>query len=166
MNERLFCLMDFWTSQRLFVRRILPLVSCFQPRPERKYRSLSLARLPTKLQRSPLYREVKHDAILELRRRCLIASCYRLAPSKYVLKTRAIHVGLWENNPSRLCLLSSPPSIYLSRSLSQDRRARRVSHHLRRVKSLRMFQRTKKRASSETRWRIDENWLFLRIFAT
>lgn len=81
---------DFWTfhtGTRFYettLSNVSPLsVSCFQPRPERKYRALSLARLATKLQRGH-YTEVKHDAIFELRRRCLIASCrYRLAPSKY-----------------------------------------------------------------------------------
>lgn len=72
--------MNFWTfhtgtrfyETTMFNVSPLP-VSCFQPQPESKYRALSLARLVTKLQRGH-YTEVKHDAIFELRRRCLIAS--------------------------------------------------------------------------------------------
>jgi len=76
----------------------LPLLAAsrFQARSQISRLVSPVARLATKLQRGH-YTELKHDAIFELRCRCLIASCcYRLAPSKYsrgVLKTRAVRVS-------------------------------------------------------------------------
>lgn len=101
--------MNFWTfhTGTRFYETTLSndvSVSCFQPQPERKYRALSLARLVTKLQRGH-YTEVKHGAIFELRplpyRILPLPSC-AIQILRGVLKTRAIRVGLWENNPSKL----------------------------------------------------------------
>jgi len=78
-------------------------VSCFQPRLKRKYRALSLARLATKLQRTH-YTEVKHYLWITapLSYRILPLPSCAVQILRGVPKTRAIRIGLWENNSSRL----------------------------------------------------------------